>query len=79
LRAAGKDLEKPVIRRSPRSRYSSLLMIALGIITYFVVNHLLGAALVIIGFVMYAVYLRLSESSQKRAQSGAAPASISPA
>jgi len=54
-------------------------MIALGIITYFVVNHLLGAALVIFGFVMYAVYLRLGEASRKRAEAGAAAPPSSPA
>jgi len=58
-------MARATIHHHRLSRYSSLLMIALGVVSYFLVSHLLGAALAAIGFAMYAVYLRLGGAPKK--------------
>ena len=58
-------MARATIHHNRLSRYSSLLMIALGVVSYFFVSRALGAVLAAIGFAMYAVYLRLGGASRK--------------
>jgi Ca2+/Na+ antiporter len=62
-------MARATVHHNRLSRYSSLLMIALGLVTYFLVSRELGVALAAIGFLMYAVYLRLN--APRKSEAGA--------
>ena len=71
--SAGK-LATPTVPRSRLSRYSSIGMMALGIVTLLFVSILVGMILTGIGLLMYFFYRRLERRSQAQAaQSGGAP------
>ncbi len=63
-------MARVTVRRSRLSSYSSLLMVALGIVTYLFVNPPAGIALMALGGIMYLFYRRLS--GRQRPAAGAA-------
>jgi hypothetical protein len=63
-------MAKVTVRHSRLPRYSSILMMALGVFTWLFVNGIGGAIIFLIGLAMYWLYRR--QSRVPRASSGAA-------
>ena len=61
-------MANPSVPRSRLSLYSSVLMMALGIITIWAVQVLSGAILTLVGLAMYFFYRRLQRRSKKMAE-----------
>ncbi len=66
-------MARVTVRRSRLSSYSSILMVALGIVTYLFVNPPAGLVLIALGAIMYLFYRRLMRSQAGRAGTRAAP------
>lgn len=60
-------MAKVTVHHDRLTRYSSLLMIALGVLTWVFVNGQLGAVLAVIGLLMYWIYRRQSARPPPRA------------
>jgi MFS superfamily sulfate permease-like transporter len=71
-------LAVPTVRRSKLSRYSSILMMALGVATILFVSILVGMILTAVGLLMYFLYRRIERRSQRLADAsgGATPTVI---
>ena len=66
------------VPRSRLSLYSSVLMMALGIITIWAVQVLSGAILTLVGLAMYFFYRRLQRRSQKMAEASRRNGGVKP-
>lgn len=66
-------MAKVRVQHDRLTRYSALLMIALGVLTWLFVNGELGGVLAVIGLVMYWIYRRQSPRAAPR-KSGTSPA-----
>lgn len=61
-------MANPSVPRSRLSLYSSVLMMALGIVTIWAVQVLGGVILTLVGLAMYFFYRRLQRRSQRMAE-----------